>query len=156
RGRWPGYLLLGLGLTGKQFGLPLFLPLLRAHWRNWPALLLGLAAATLLFVPFVLWDAKAFVDVVLVKHLKRQPMFDSITLGAGLYNLSGLTLPQPLWLGMAVAGIAWIAWKAPRDGVTTALWMGAALLVFCLCHTQGYFNYFYLCEFLLLLGAGAL
>src|SRR5262249_1747199 len=142
-GRWPGDPLLGFGLTAKRSGLPLLLPLLPARWRSWPALLLGLVVAGLLFVPFLLWDAPAFVDVVLVKHLQRPVMPDSITLAAGLHNLCGLTLSWRERLGIAVAGIAWIAWRTPRNGVPPALWMGAALLVFCLCHTQGYFHYFY-------------
>jgi Glycosyltransferase family 87 len=152
RGRWAGYLLLGLGLTGKQFGLPLLLPLARAQWRHWPALLLGIVAAGLLVVPFFLWDPAAFLDIVLFKHLGRPAMFDSITLASGAHNLLGLDLPRPLLLGAAVLLIAWVTWKTPERIPAAALWMGAALLTFCLLHTQGYFNYFYLCQFLMLLG----
>jgi hypothetical protein len=36
------------------------------------------------------------------------------------------------------------------------LWLGAALLLFCLFYVKGYFNYFYLCNYLFLLGLASL
>src|SRR5262249_24928008 len=108
--------------------------------------------AGLLVVPFFLWDPAAFLDIVLIKHLGRKEMFDSITLASGAHNLLGIDLPRRLLLGAAVLLIAWVTWKTPERIPAAALWMGTALLTFCLFHTQGYFNYFYLCQFLMLLG----
>src|SRR5205085_2486909 len=34
-GKWAGYVLVGLGLTAKQFGLPLLFPIAFGHRRNW-------------------------------------------------------------------------------------------------------------------------
>jgi hypothetical protein len=152
RGCRSGYLLLGLGLTGKQFGLPMVFPVAWSQRRHWPALLAGLALAALPVVPFLLWDPSAFLDVVLFRHLQRPAMLDSITVYTGFHELLGVTLPRPLLLGIALVLIAWLSGKTPERSTAAALWVGAVLLVFCLFHTQGYFNYFYLCQFLLLLG----
>jgi hypothetical protein len=152
RGWRAGYLLLGLGLTGKQFGPALLPPLLRPQRRHWRALLAGLGAAALLFVPFYFWDAPAFLDVVLFSHLRRGEMLDSITLYTAAYRTFGVALPRPLLLGTAAALIAALSWRASETGTRAALGMGTALLTFCLFHTQGYFNYFYLCQYLILLG----
>jgi hypothetical protein len=151
RRRRLGYLLLGLGLTGKQFGLPLLLPLARSLRRRVVGLLLGVAVALLLFVPFLLWDAKEFLYVVLFKHLGRSPMADSITIHSGFLNLLGVDLPRPLLLAVAGILIGWVTWKTPEKVTAGALWMATALLTFCLFHTQGYFNYFYLCQYLVLI-----
>jgi hypothetical protein len=150
--RWRlGYLLLGLGLTGKQFGLPLLLPLGSALRRLLLGLLLGIALALLLFVPFLLWDAREFLHIVLFKHLGRGAKADSITIHSGCLNLLGVDLPRPLLLGVAVVLIAWVTWKTPQKVTAGALWMATPLLTFCLFHTQGYFNYFYLCQYLVLI-----
>ena len=156
RRRWGGYLLLGLGLTGKQFGLPMVLPVAWSQRRHWRGLLLGIGLATLPIVPFLLWDPSAFLDVVLFKHLQRPAMLDSITVYTGVHQLLGVSLPRPPLLGAALVLIGWLTWKTPARSAASALWVGAVLLVFCLFHTQGYFNYFYLCQFLLLLGVASL
>jgi hypothetical protein len=149
--RWRiGYLLLGLGLTGKQFGLPLLLPLIRCLRRRWVGLLLGIALALLLFVPFLVWDVKEFLYIVLLKHLGRPPMADSITVHSGFLNLLGVDLPRPLLLALAGLLVGWVTWKTPAKVTAGSLWMATALLTFCLFHTQGYFNYFYLCQYLIL------
>jgi hypothetical protein len=152
RGCRAGYLLLGLGLTGKQFGLPMVFPLAWSQRRHWARLGLGIALAALPMVPFLVWDPAAFLDVVLFRHLRRPAMFDSITVATGCHQLLGIDPPRPLLLGIALLLIGWLSWKTPRQSTAAALWVGAVLLVFCLFHTQGYFNYFHLCEFLLLLG----
>jgi hypothetical protein len=156
RGRWSGYLLLGLGLTGKQFGLPMVLPVAWSQRRHWRGLLLGIGLAALPIVPFLFWDPSEFLDVILFKHLQRPAMLDSITVYTGFHELLGVSLPRPLLLGVALVLIGWLSWKTPAQSAASALWVGTVLLVFCVFHTQGYFNYFYLCEFLLLLGVARL
>ncbi len=152
RGRRAGFLLLGLGLTAKQFGLPMLFPLAWAHRRSRLAFVLGLVAAGAVALPFLLWDPLPFLDVVLFAHLKRPPTPDSITLPNAALQMLGVALPRlPLLVG-AAALIVGITAKTRATAAGAALGAGAALLTFCLVHTQGYFNYFYLCQYLLLLG----
>ncbi len=157
RGWRLGYLLLGLGLTGKQYGPVLLLPLLWAFRRRWLPLLVGLGiAAALVILPFLLWNPAAFVDVTFFAHMRRPPRDDALIIQVGARRLRGVELSTAqLW---AVAGLAtaWITWRTPQKSTAAALWMGAALLTFCLLHKQGFYNYFYLCEYLLLLGAASL
>lgn len=152
RGWRVGYLLSGLGLTAKQYGVALMIPLVRAAGRSWRMVVLGLLGAATLMAPFFLWQPQAFIDVIFRLHLGRPTQFNSITLHSGADDLLGVQPPR--WLFWVLAGllIGWIALREPRTGVAAALWTGTALLGFSLCHTQGYFNYFYLCEYLWLLG----
>jgi hypothetical protein len=157
RGWRLGYLLLGLGLTGKQYGPVLLLPLLWAFRRRWLPLLVGIAAAAaLVILPFLLWGPTAFVDTTFFAHIRRPPRADALTVQVGAKSLFDVDLSTSLlW---AVAGLAtgWITWRTPQKATAAALWMGAALLTFCLLHKQGFYNYFYLCKYLLLLGATSL
>lgn len=157
KGRRLGYLLLGLGLTGKQYGPVLLIPLLWALRRRWRPLILGIAGVgAVVILPFLLWNPAAFLDVIFFAFLRRPPRADSLTIQVGAQELFGLELSTPLlW---AAAGIitAWITWRTPPKVTAIALWMGTALLTFCLLHKQGFFNYFYLCEYLFLLGITSL
>jgi hypothetical protein len=152
--RWLGTLLLALGLTGKQFGVMLLPTLWRA--RRHETLLLGVALATVLvvvFLPFFLWGPEDFLSIVLRKHLDRETQYNSITFLAALHDWFGVEdLPRRSLLLLGLLGIGLLAWRTPPCGTAAALWMGTSLFVFCLCHTQGYFNYFYMCEYLWLLG----
>jgi hypothetical protein len=153
-----GCLLLALGVTAKQYG-PMMLPALCRGWRNQlPALLLALAGVgAALFLPFFLWGPDDFLSILLFKHLARPTQFESLTLLSAVHDLVGWQAPRWVILAPGLLLIGWIAWRTPRQGTIAALGMGTSLLVFCLCHTQGYFNYFYLCQYLWLLGiAGTL
>ncbi len=151
--RWPGHVLLALGLTGKQYGVILVPALLRARRHEARTLVLALAAVlVVLFLPFFLWGPEDFLSIVLFKHFEREAQYDSLTLLTAVHDLFGVKWPRWVSLLPGLALIAWLAWRTPRQGTEAGLWMGTALLVFCLCHTQGYFNYFYLCQYLWLLG----
>ncbi|MBV9125906.1 MAG: DUF2029 domain-containing protein [Planctomycetes bacterium] len=152
-----GNILLGLGLTGKQYGVVLLPPLVVALRKHWRALLLGIVLACLcVLLPFFLWDPHAFLDVVVFKQLQRPIRDDSLTLQSGAINLAGYQLSQGLLWGVALLLIGWISWRAREPGTGAALWLGTTLLAFCFCHSQGYFNYFYLCQYLWLLGIAGL
>ena len=53
---------------------------------------------------------------------------------------------------MVLLGLLAVRTPAREDDGATGLCLAASLLVFCLCHTQGFPNYYYLALFLLLLG----
>lgn len=153
RGRWLGYFLLGLGLTGKQYGVVLLFPLLRALWRRRLALALGIAgAACLVILPFLLWDPWAFIEVIFWVWRKRPPRDDGLTIWVGARVLFDWRPSGWVLRGIAALLIGWVAWRTPARGIAAAFWMGTALLVFCLFNSQAFFNYFYLCEYLFLVG----
>jgi hypothetical protein len=153
RGRRLGHLLLGLGVTGKQYGVFLLPPLVRAFRSDRTALLLGTASAgAFVLLPFLLWDAPAFLDRMLFWHARQPIRYDAITLQAAAGNLLGVVVPRPLLLAAAVVLIGWVTWRTPADGASPAAPMAAALLIFCLFHSQAFFNYFYLCQYLLFFG----
>jgi hypothetical protein len=154
--RWAGYLLLALGLTGKQFGLPLLVPMAWARRRDWRYLAVALAIAVLLILPWFLWSPSDFIDIVVLKHLARPTQSDSLTITSAVMQAFEWQTPPPalrlvMWAAAGVL-IVLVCWRGPQRGAEVALGMGTVLLVFCVFHTQGYLNYFYLCEYLWLLG----
>ncbi len=154
RHHWLGHLLLGVALTGKQYGLPLVAPLVRA--RRGP-LMLGLGLATALIVlPFFLWSPPDFLNVVLRLHMAIAPDVNSLTARSAAYHMLGVTLPG--WLAAAATLLlaGWVGWRAPANKARSGLWLATTLLVFCVFFIKGYFNYFYLCSYLFLLGLAAL
>jgi hypothetical protein len=157
RGRWIGHLLSGLGLTGKQFGLILAAPLWSAYRERRVAFLAGLALAGLLvLLPFFLWSPQGFLNAVVHYHLAIGPDINSLTVRSTLYHNFGIILPGWATALSTLLLTVWIARDTPQQGSRTALWMGAVLLLFCLFFVKGYFNYFYLCSYLFLLGLAAL
>jgi uncharacterized membrane protein len=152
-GRRVGYALLGIGLTGKQFGVVLACPLLTGMRKRWESILAGIVLATAVVVlPFFLWNPTAFTDVVFHAHMSRPQRYDAITIQNAVADLIGIQIPPiALWATAAVS-IAGLSWRAPPQPTAAALWAGTALLAFVLLHTQSFFNYFYLCGYLFLLG----
>jgi hypothetical protein len=151
--QWLGYILVGLGMTAKQYGLPMLPALAWPHRQHWLKILVGLLAGALVMLPWYLWSPTDFLDIVVWKHLRRPPQeFRALTIAGGCYQLLG-TLPdrRVMWAIAAVL-IAAVSWRAPRQGAATALALGTSLLIFCVFHTQGFFNYFYLCQYLWLMG----
>src|SRR5262249_8129611 len=79
----------------------------------------------------------------------------ALTLTSAAADLLGVVPPRLLMLCAAGLLVGWLTWRTPRAGVAAALWMGTALLAFCLCFVKAYFYYLSLCDYLLLLGAPA-
>jgi glycosyl transferase family 87 len=157
RGNRLGNVLLGLGLTGKQFGLPLLFPLWRACRGRRKFLLAGVGLAiTLVIIPFLLWSPASFLNAVLYQHLAIAPDFDSLTLRSAAHHLFGVTVPGWLAGGLAFLLIGCVAWRTPVKVGAAGLWMGTTLLIFALLYIKGYFNYFYLCSYLFMLGLTAI
>jgi hypothetical protein len=153
RGNRLGNLLLGLGLTGKQFGPPMLLPLWRTFRDGRRPLLVGVGlAAGLLIVPFFLWSPADFLNATVYLHLAIPPDLDSLTLRSIAYHFLGVSLSGVVAGGLTLLLTCWVAWRTPVQREGTGLWMGTALLIFCLFYIKGYFNYFYLCSYLFLLG----
>jgi hypothetical protein len=159
RGRRLGFVVLAFGLAGKQYGVALLPPLWRAWRRQTRLLLFGISVVLGgVFLPFFLWAPSDFLDVVLLRHL-RAGNSGGLTLQAALHDVFGASLPRPVLLLAAVALIGLVTWRTPRtDSCPTgsALWAGAALLIFFVFHQAGFFNYYHLCMYLILLGATAL
>lgn len=153
--KWVGYIFLGLGLTAKQFGLPLLPALAWPHRKEWLPLLAGLAIGGLVILPFLWWSPHDFIDVVLTKHLGRPPQYHSITVASAIFHFAGPeVVPDRKWFWLAaLVLIGLVSWRTPRHGAATALGLGTALMIFSTFHTQGFPNYFYLVEYLWLLAA---
>jgi predicted small integral membrane protein len=152
--RWRlGYLVLGLGISGKQYGVVFLLPLLKALRGRRLALLGGTTlAVTLVVLPFFLWDTQAFLDRVVFYLFDRTVRLDGITIPAAARNEFGVEVPKWLCGFLALLLIGLVAWRTPAQGSFAAPWMATSLLIFCLFASQAFINYYYLCQYLMLLG----
>jgi hypothetical protein len=148
-----GYLLLGLGSSGKQYGVVFLPPLLKAFRGRRLALacVVALTGAGIM-LPFVLWDAPSFIDRVVLHHLRQPVRLDGVTIAAAAKNCCDMDLPKWLLAVPALLLLGLVAWRTPARGQSPAPWMATSLLIFCLFFSQAFINYFYLCQFLLLLG----
>jgi hypothetical protein len=153
RGWRVGHLLLGLGMTGKQFGV-VFLPvLLKSFKGNRLASLCGLVLAGMLTIlPFYAWDPAAFYDSVIDYHLNVKIRSESLTLQSLAINEFGVIIAPLLLRATAALLIGLLTYCTATNGASPAPQMSACLLVFCLFHNQAFFNYYYLCQYLMLLG----
>ncbi|MBX9624954.1 MAG: hypothetical protein K2X82_14200 [Gemmataceae bacterium] len=153
RGYRTGGLLLGLGLVGKQFGLFLAPACLAACRRSWRPVVVGTAAAAALCLGvFLVWDARAFLEIILFGHARMGPRPDSLTVTSLFIQEFGVVPPKAvLWAGM-LAVVGWATARTPSDPIAGAAGMGLALLAFCLFNLQANYNYFLLVNYLLLFG----
>jgi hypothetical protein len=154
RGWRAGHLLLALGLTAKQSGVVVLLPLLKALRGSRVALCAAVAAVVAAtVVPFFLWEPVDFLTVVYFKHADAAVRSEGIT----VYNLLGYWLgvaapPRAAVTAISAALIALVVWRTPPQLRAAPLGAGTALTVFYFFHTGGFYNYYYLCFYLLLLG----
>jgi hypothetical protein len=146
-------LLLGLALTGKQYGAVAAVGLLRTVRR--PVALLGAVAvaAALTLLPFFLWNPRAFLRVVVTAQFELPPRLDGVTVPSLVAHVWGAWPPRTLMLTVCAAVVGLISWRSSPKTANPALAAGAVLLTFFLCHAQAFVNYFYLCQYLLLFGA---
>jgi hypothetical protein len=150
---WLAGVALGGFFAGKQYALALLPSLVMGLRRSPRVLWIGLAVAAAVIAPFFAWSPHDFLQIVVTGHLHRPVVYHALTLAALLKNAMGLTVPSMALWGLAAVLLGMLAWKTPpHEKRRTGLWLAAALLVFCLCHTQGFPNYYYLALYLLLMG----
>ena len=165
RNKILGELLLGFGLVAKQYGIVALVPLLAGLPRR-GRLLFGVGiAAVCTLLPFLLWDAAAFLRSTVTYQMSLPPRDDGLTITTALFHLTGGRVERRWLQAFAIMVIAAIAVRIglcrrlpeeltrPSSIGKAALGTAAALLTFFLCHTQGFFNYFYLCQYLFLFAA---
>lgn len=141
---------LGLLIASKQYVAPLLVlgaVLLRDVRRRvgWPAfVIIPLAVASATVLPFLLWDATAFIYSTVTVHILQPFRIDSLSVPAVLARAGLGSLPG--WLSFALAGsaMALVAWRAPR---TPSGFCGASaivLMVFFLFSKQAFLHYYFL------------
>ncbi len=150
--------LLALGMACKQH-LALLLPLLAA----WPRFGLRRAVATgavagVLVSPWLVLDARAFLDDTVLLLVRYPEMLFADTLYVLSVNEWGLV--PPFWLTGAVilTAVVSVSVRVRRDEVDVAVWLRYAalvLLVANLVNKQGFYNQYWLVAALVLLSWAA-
>jgi hypothetical protein len=155
RGWKVGYAALGLGFSGKQYAVVMFPALLKAYRGRRLLLVIATAAVSVgVVLPLLLLAPQAFFYRVVSYHLNLPLRMDGVTIRALLKHEFGVDAPGWLMASAAIAVIGLVTWRAPVKGPSPAPWMAASLLTFCLFHSQAFVNYYYLCQYLMLLGLG--
>ncbi len=157
--RSPRWLPVALGLffASKQYSLlavPLAAILLPVFsWKAYSVLLAKAGAvATVITLPFLLWDPKGFwwslVGFRLVVPLRTDALSFSALLGAHGFR------PIPQWVVMlaVVGGIGLALKKSPRTPAGFAASLGMVSLIFFVMNIAGFCNYYFFCAGALCLG----
>ena len=146
--------LMGLFVSSKQY-LVVTAPLLLLACPGAREALALLAAASLPWLPFALWDPWALWNAAFAVHLGRPVRPDALTLNAWL--LARGQNPLPRWLPLASGVLTAVACGARRGLDVASLCLGAAgvLLVTFLTSPQAFGNYYALVAWLLVIGLAA-
>lgn len=141
----------GLLASAKQYCLlfvPLY-PLLTGGLRRLPSWHRHLAAAgvtaTVVTLPFILWNPGAFYRSVVELHLLQPFRPDSLSITAFLAREVGWGLPIAGLLPFLVMGVAvgLTLWKAPRTPAGFALAFAICWMATILVSKQAFANYYY-------------
>ena len=153
---------LGLLIASKQYVAPLYvlaIVLLRGARRRvglarfaWIPLVVGGVTV----VPFVVWDASAFIYSTVTVHLLQPFRIDSLSIPAMLAR-NGFTTPVPGWLPFAAATaiMAVALWRAPRTNPGFCVSTAVVLMTFFLLSKQAFLHYYFLPLVALCLGIAA-
>jgi len=137
---------IGLLIAVKQYlllGLPLALILVRRGRPSGRLILTAIATATVITLPFVLWDPDAFFNST-VRFLAVQPFRpDSLTFLA-LLPMDSATIESAVAFGLLIPAMALIAWRSPRTPVGYAGGLAFLLLAFVAFGKQGAINYYFM------------
>jgi len=149
--RAPRYLpwVLGLLLAVKQhmvFVAPLVVVLLPppVHWKE-VAKVLGKAAllAAVINAPFVLWNVRAFIDSVIVFHLRQPFRPDSLSYLALFRAVADIQPPSWVGLALMMPASVWAARRAARTPAGFAVAVSFAYLIFFAFSKQAFCNYYF-------------
>jgi hypothetical protein len=120
------------------------LPSDHASWRSTLRRLIAAgAAASLLTVPFLLWDPGAFVSSVVLYHVQGPFRIDALSFASDLARRGIVELPS--WVGFAALVPASVAClrRLPRTPAAYAGAVASTLLPFFLFGIQAFCNYFF-------------
>lgn len=127
------WLALGLLLASKQYTV-LIVPLVVAHLQRpsgWPEiarlLLKSTMVALVVTLPMALWDARAFVNSVVMTHFHQPFRMEALSFTAMLARMTGVKIGAGLGFLIAGAATIWTMRNAPR---TPAGFAAATALVF--------------------------
>jgi hypothetical protein len=154
--------MLGLVAATKQYGILLALPTLAFVFASQRRQTVRVAVAASVtwcafVLPFVLADWRGFYDHTIGVYLSVPPRNDALSLVAWSQNVLGLTLPQGLAMGVALAIAGGLTWRLSRsEDPTLADWAGVTAVAYAvvfLLGKQAFCNYYFLVAFFVLLHA---
>lgn len=149
---WLSGIALGGFVAIKQTSVLLLPSLIVALRRQRLVLIVGAAVAALVILPFFLWNPQAFWWMNLTGYMIKKPYNDSLILSSLFFNEFGVSVPPTVFRVMGAILLGLLAWKTPVGArPATALWLAASLFVVAMSGFQGYFNYYWLVLFLMLM-----
>jgi hypothetical protein len=160
--RWPRLLPYAVGLffASKQYAViaaPVALLLLRGLSLKESGLFIAKAvlSATLVTLPFVLWNPHAFYHSVVELQFYQPFRDDALSLLAWYKHSHGITPPVSLAFVGALVGSAISLWRLPRTAAGFAAGVALVVFLFVAFNKQAFCNYYFLVSGALLLAAGA-
>jgi uncharacterized membrane protein len=153
RRRWPLPVMLGLLVASKQYmiiALPLAWLLTRRgqRWRDWVWLVvIAILAASIVTLPFVLWNVDGFVRSVIALQLQERFRIDSLSLLSWMHYQHLFTLtPDRILAASAIAlfgGLLLSLWRASRTPAGFAAAIALTLLCVFVSSKKAFCNYYF-------------
>lgn len=141
---------IGLLIASKQYLAPLYLltlALLRdvRHAIGVPRMaIVPVAVAVASVVPFLIWDAGAFIHSTVTMHLLQPFRADSLSVPAALYRAGLPELPSIIGFALAAIAIAFAWWRANRTPAGFCVAAAVVLVVFFLFSKQAFMHYYFI------------
>ncbi|VTR98068.1 glycosyltransferase family 87 protein [Tuwongella immobilis] len=149
-----GYGLIGLALTGKQYGIFLILPLFVAL-PFWPLIIGTTIAAVVTIGPFLAWNADGMFTSMLRKHLDR-PIQAQFLGMPSLFARLEIPFPRSGYFVCQLLCMGWLcarSWLRIRSPLQVAGLIGSVILMFSFWNIQAAINYFQVTVYFWLLAA---
>jgi uncharacterized membrane protein len=153
RRRWPLPIMLGLLVASKQYmivALPLAWLLTRPEqrWRDWAWLVvIAIVTATIVTLPFVIWNVDGFVRSVIQLQLQERFRLDSLSLLSWFHYKHVFTLtPDRILAASAIAllgSLLLALWRASRTPAGFAAAIALTLLCVFVSSKKAFCNYYF-------------
>jgi uncharacterized membrane protein len=153
RRRWPLPVMLGLLIASKQYmiiALPLAWLLTRPdrRWRDWLCLMvIAIVTASIVTLPFVIWNADGFVRAVIALQLHERFRVDSLSLLSWIHFKQLFTLtPDRILAASAIALLGSLLvslWRASRTSAGFAAAIALTLLCVFVSSKKAFCNYYF-------------
>ncbi len=91
---------LGVAIASKQYSILLLPFLMKSRWYSLKQLMVSLASALIVMLPFIVWNFRDFVNDVILLNLIIEPRYDSNSLNSLIHEMLGVDIPTYVYFAL--------------------------------------------------------